>query len=426
MGVAVETDPQAMMSTDAAVHSEPEDSGAPLDAGASSTPHAGGVADAGSAVDSGAMTPVDAGLMVDAGPSLVEVFVMIGKQGRRAISCDDGTTWVNDVAFDDALAVPLRYRCWAGDFVLPDGGTQSTDCDHNGWSSTSLTALDGVLMHTMGWGAPGTFHRSTDGVSWANVFTGANVQGILAGPTRWVSATRSSKVSTDRGLTWANGPEVMLANGTNTIWNVRGGGVGGGTMIVVAQDGQNTDWQISRDEGVTWHRPTLVGGGRVDGCGAASPVFGNGVWVSASWNNTASRMVMCRSTDNGATWSLQQGPNEYIESRVLWTGSTFMAWSNSSLFRSTDGLTWTSTRTMTRRDGALVGGSPNIGAVARNPTTGTFAAVRGGWNVWYQDQRFYRSSDGITWDELPESAARRSHPVTHMVFARVQRSTVCR
>ena len=29
------------------------------------------------------------------------VFVLIGKQGRRAISCDDGRTWRNDVAFDD-------------------------------------------------------------------------------------------------------------------------------------------------------------------------------------------------------------------------------------------------------------------------------------------------------------------------------------
>lgn len=406
------------------------DGGSNVDAGllddAGVTHDAGQADDAGVSVasDAGGLR-VDAGVaMPDAGADLVTAFVSIGKQGRRAISCDDGNTWVNDVAFDDALPVAQRFRCFSGNFALPDGGTNNTDCDHNGWSSTGLSASDGVLMHTMGWGAPGTFHRSTDGVTWSHVFTGANVQGVLAGPTRWVAATRSTRVSSDRGVTWSSGPELMLSSGGNTIWNVRGGAFGDGTALVVAQDGQNTDWQRSRDEGLTWQRPTLVGGGRVDACGVGAPVFGNGVWLVASWNQAQTRMVVCRSTDDGATWALLQGPTDAFESRILWTQAGFIAWSNGRVHRSPDGLTWTSSNSSTRRNGATSGG-PNIGAVAFSQATGTFAAVRGGWQVWYEQQRFYRSTDGVIWDELPESAARRSHPITHLISARVQRSAVC-
>ena len=63
--------------------------------------------DAGIELDAG----LDAG--VDAGPERVAVFIAVGKQGRRIISCDDGLTWKNDVSFDDAWpadAVPITRR----------------------------------------------------------------------------------------------------------------------------------------------------------------------------------------------------------------------------------------------------------------------------------------------------------------------------
>lgn len=398
------------------------DAGEQGDAGVSSTPDAGLIlVDAGLIVDAGS---VDAGDAFDAGSTRVPAFVLVGKQGRRAVSCDDGLTWQNDVSLDDALPENLRFRCFSGDFALPDGGSNNTDCDHNAWSSTSLAVAGEVLLHTMGWGSPGTIWRSTDAVSWSLVHTGPGAQDVLVGPSRVMLASRAGAISSDRGLTWTRSTEIRLTSGTEEIWNVRGGGSGGGSFVVSAQDGQRVDYQVSRDEGATWQRPQLVGGGRIDACGSSHPVYGNGVFVTATWTSAQNRTTFCRSADQGLTWTVVPGPPDYLESRVLFTGSTFIVWSRGRVHRSPDGLTWTSTSTSTRSPTGTMSAGPEIGAVALS-SSGTFAAVLGGWNVWYDRQRFYRSSDGVTWDELPASVHRRSHPVTMMVFTTLPRGGVC-
>ncbi|HEY1088201.1 MAG TPA: hypothetical protein VGE37_10920, partial [Archangium sp.] len=88
-----------------------------------------------------------------------------------------------------------------------------------------------------------------------------------------------------------------------------------------------------------------------------------------------------------------------------------------------DGTSWTSSNTQTRVGSALSGG-PRLGAVAMSDA-GTFVGVKGGWQVWYEQQRFYRSTDGLIWDELPEASAKRSHPITAMTFGTARRSSVC-
>ena len=372
--------------------------------------------DAGIELDAG----LDAG--VDAGPERVAVFIAVGKQGRRIISCDDGLTWKNDVSFDDAWPADERYRCFSGAFTLPDGGAQSTDCDHNAYSSTSLVTFDGGFLQTMGWGAPGTFFRSADGVSWQQVDMGSNVADVMVGANRLIAATRGSKKSDDLGLTWTRNGDIDVNSAGNTIWNVRGGTAGGGVFLVTAADGANLDFQYSSDDGVTWQRPTMQGGGRVDVCGAGHPAFGNGVFVTMTWAAPMNATVICRSNDGAATWSSSSLP-EYVESRPVWTGSEFMAWSGGRMHRSTDGVTWTSTNTRTQLEGVLSGG-PNVGPVAVN-SRGTFVGVKGGWDVWYEKQRFYRSVDGITWDEMPTGAYQQGHPVTAMVSGMAARSTVC-
>lgn len=405
------------------------------DAGPSSGELDAGAGDAGLAIDAGRL--VDAGAPVgdaaipdagvaalDAGAGLREVFVLVGKQGRRALSCDDGRSWRDDVSLDEALPMALRFRCFSGAFALPDGGMANTDCDHNAWSSTSLAFVGDAFIHTMGWGTPGTFWRSTDARSWALVHTGPGSQDLMVGPNRIIVATRAGLASNDRGLTWGPGRELQLANGANDIWNVRGGAYGGGTYVVSAQDGANVDYQVSRDEGATWQRPQLVGGGRIDACGSSHPVYGNGVFVTATWTASANRTTICRSTDQGLTWSVITGPTDYFESRVLFTGAGFVAWSNGKVHRSTDGATWTTSNTVSRSPTGVMGPGPNIGSVAVSPA-GTFVAVRGGWDVWYDRQRFYRSTDGVTWDELPETAYEKGHPVTMIVAGRAPESS-CR
>ncbi len=118
------------------------------------------------------------------------------------------------------------------------------------------------------------------------------------------------------------------------------------------------------------------------------------------------------------------GPTDMPESRLLFTGSGFIIWSNGKVHRSADGVTWTTTNTVTRSPSGMMSGGPNIGAAAMSEN-GTFVAVRGGWDVWYDKQRFYRSRDGVTWDELPDTAYRKWHPVTMISAGFASRSSVC-
>ena len=352
----------------------------------------------------------------------VPVFVAVGKQWRRAISCDDGRTWVNDTSVDDTWPQNERYRCFSP-FTLPDGGMANTDCDHNAYSSTALGYANGVFLQQTGWGAPGRIFRSTNGVDWAQVDMGANATDVMFDENRFIIATRSSRRSDDLGATWQMNGTIDVANGANTIWNIRGGIAGGGVYLVTAQDGTNLDFAYSADRGLTWQRPTMVGGGRVDTCGAGHPAYGNGVFVTVTWNQAMNASIVCRSGDGARTWSSTTLMGEYMESRPLWTGTEFMVWSNGRVHRSSDGITWASANTQTRRNGMTSSG-PNIGAVARS-ANGTFVATRGGWQVWYDQQRFYRSTDGVLWDELGSGTHEQGHPITAIGAGFATRSSVC-
>ncbi len=378
-----------------------------------------GGTDAGEAGGSGGDGGSTGGGSADAG--LVDVFVAVGKQRRRAISCDDGRTWVHDNSVDDAWLEGDRYRCFSGDFTQSDGGVVSTDCDHNEWSVTSLTYAGGVFLHTMGWGTPGSIHRSLDGVAWQEVDTGRTAQAVMYDDGRFVLATRSSRFSDDQGGSWQELPTIAVtAADGGTIWNVRGGGAGGGVFVVTANDGDRRDLRFSDDQGATWQRPALADGGALDPCIPSRPVYGDGVFVGA--REVSGNTTVCRSDDGAQTWTHSQLAAN-VESSLLWTGSEFIMWSAGQVHRSPDGASWTSTATQTRApDGGLSSG-PNPGAVAVAPS-GTFVAVRGGWDVWYEQQRFYRSVDGVVWDRLPPEAFHGGHPVTAIVAGKVP-SGVC-
>jgi hypothetical protein len=65
-----------------------------------------------------------------------------------------------------------------------------------------------------------------------------------------------------------------------------------------------------------------------------------------------------------------------------------------------------------------------IGPVARSPE-GTFVAANDGWMVWYEQQRFYRSEDGVAWETLPADAFVGSHPIYFMAHGRVTPGAGC-
>ncbi len=92
------------------------------------------------------------------------------------------------------------------------------------------------------------------------------------------------------------------------------------------------------------------------------------------------------------------------------TGSEVLVWSRGQVHRSSNGTDWTSEPT-TPSD-------LQLGPVAVSDD-GTFVAVRGGWQVWYENQEFYRSEDGVTWETLDASSYTGSHPIRDIHFGYV-------
>ena len=385
-------------------------------AAAGGSASAGGAASAGGSAGGGSVsgggTAGGAVVVVDAGT--IGLFVAIGHVNRSTISCDDGRTWVANQSDNDGI------RCFTS---APDGG--SSDCDHKYGSGRGIAwSPASGFVGNWGWGDPGVIRKSRDGLTWNVVDRGSNFSSMAVGNDGTLFATsRSGKVSRNAGETWTSaGTADLQANG-QAVWNVRRGGAGGtgaGVFVVVA----DSNTAMVSSDATTWRAPQTY----PSTCGASiqwegGVASGNGVLVILGGDGVA-----CRSTDNGATWTAHQTGGT-IDSRLVWTGTEFVSWGSVSnqrrLIRSPDGMTWTSTATASRRNGVPVaGGGPLIGAVARSPS-GTFVAANGGWQTWYTSQRFFRSTDGVTWDELPMTAFVGSHPIQHIAWGEGARSSAC-
>jgi hypothetical protein len=124
---------------------------------------------------------------------------------------------------------------------------------------------------------------------------------------------------------------------------------------------------------------------------------------------------ICRSDDAGDTWTVHS-PASGFSSNPIWTGAKFMVWSDTALYESSDGASWSS------QDIAPAG--TRIGPVARGKS-GTFVAVKDDWGAWYDQQEFYRSEDGVTWQKLAKSAFTGSHPIKFIEAGVVEASATC-
>ena len=121
----------------------------------------------------------------------------------------------------------------------------------------------------------------------------------------------------------------------------------------------------------------------------------------------------CVSTDGGATFSVADLGRD-VDSALLFAGGRFTAWGGGQLVTSDDGLTWSS------RPVSPAGLA--IGPVAASPE-GSFVAVRGGWNTWYENQEAYRSTDGVSWE--PVAGFPGGHPIVDAAFGYVAPSADC-
>jgi len=338
------------------------------------------------------------------------VFVAQGHAGRTIVSCDDGHTWVANHSDDDSKI------CFTGD----------VDCDHDPGAGRGIAFGQGYFVATFGWGAPGSVRRSKNGVDWENTLEGQNFAGVAFGADTFMLGGGSPLLSKDMAVTWQPGGDVDSVQG-----NVRRSGFAahdGGRFVLALDGSTGNDINVSSDLGVTWKRPTTLPAacaGAMQWSGGIE--YGNGVMLIVGGNGSA-----CRSTDGGDTW-IEASVGGEVDAQLLWTGTEFVTWGRTgdgtvALFRSSDGAAWTTTPTVVRRqndDGTTSESpGPNVGAVGRSDA-GTFVAVRGGWQEWYDLQEFYRSTDGITWDALPSDAYVGSHPIQFIAFGRVDPGVTC-
>ncbi|HET6583364.1 MAG TPA: hypothetical protein VFG69_07950, partial [Nannocystaceae bacterium] len=218
--------------------------------------------------------------------------------------------------------------------------------------------------------------------------------------------------SLDFGAQW-----IELAPSTIDTYTPRGIGyvpAGDGTFVLGGGGSGDGDVVLSADAGDSWWHPDAL----PMPCGeSVRGIHGLGDTIVIARPGGAEAAELCVTEDGGHVWTEVDLGDVYLESRMILADDTFMIWSAGERWSSTDGVQWSSLPT----EPAIT-----IGAVARDDE-GTFVAVRGGWQVWYESQEFYRSADGIAWEVLPPGAFVGSHPVNQIAFGRVDATeSACR
>jgi len=317
-------------------------------------------------------------------PDGVPVFVAQGHMGRTTISCDAGQTWIADRSLDDSV------HCFDG-----------IDCDHHVGSATGIVFGGGAFVATFGWGTEGTIQRSTNGVDWDVVLTGPTFAGTAFGDDVFLAGAPTPQRSIDFGVGWTE-----LAPSPLDAYTPRGIGFVAGTFVLAGGGSGIGDVVLSPDAGDSWWHPDVLPTPCGDG---VRGIVGRDDTFVIERSGGADAPEFCVSVDSGHVWTEVDLGDTYLESRIVRTDDMFLVWSSGTRWSSTDGLRWTPTP---------MEPPITIGAVARDDD-GHFVAVRGGWQVWYADQEFYRSADGVTWEVLASDAFVGSHPINHIAFGRV-------
>jgi len=330
----------------------------------------------------------DASTGEDLPPAGRPAFIAQGHMGRTMLSCDDGHTWVANQSLDDAT------RCFEG-----------IDCDHHEGAGTGLSVSDDTLIvATWGWGTEGRILTSPDGVDWTEVLVGPTFAGSAFGNDTFIAAARVPWRAGATGDDWVELPDSGLDE-----WNARGTGFlphDGGLFIIGGGGAESSDIVLSSNDGDDWWHPDAFPAG----CGTSirGIAYGAGTIVIARGADDGADL--CVSSDGGVQFQaidLEQTPS----GPPMWTGDELVVFSSQMRFTSADGTTWAGE--------AISPAEVRIGAVARSPD-GTYVAHRAGWMVWYEQQRMYRSDDGLTWEILPEGAFVGSHPIRSLRFGYVQ------
>ncbi len=278
------------------------------------------------AADNRAPIPEDIPDAIALAPKMEQpVFAVCSKQGMRIlVSRDDGETWEQTF-----LGTPERE----------DGGW------HGNFAVYGMAYTEGVIGVFSGWGAPGVYIGSDDGVTWGHLNSRSqevgSVWGATAGGGRMLTSAdqwRGLTISRTDFSGWEKVGLRDLLDGGKTHHIICGyGDYGEGTFVAV---GDNQQVFYSNDLGETWAHTTIA---EEAGGGQNGVAFSRGIFV------VAFKEVVARSEDGGATWTLHP---HGLEGRQAWRALSVV-----------NGKFW-----LTARDGE-----------------------RGRW-----------SADGIAWEDLPE------------------------
>lgn len=297
--------------------------------------------------------------------NMKSIFMSSGHGGRTLMSCDDGLSWIND-------------RSDAG----ADAG------DHSASAGRGLDAGGGYFYANFGWGYDGSLRRSQDGINWTVIHNGSWGGGVAYGKDSLFHGTEGGNwyTSINNGTSW-----VKLVVPNFDVYQSFDHPSVSRLNNKIFVSGRNQKVGISYDQGKTW---TLLTSGFLGDTEQRSFAEGNGLIVSLSFNYGTNTGNVSRSLDQGKTWTgFNLGGNW---SSIVFNGSQFMAWSNGKVWRSTDGLNWTSTAI--KIDGQIA--SSFEAATRYNPTTGTYVAILNGWQKENANQKAYRSKDGENWTTL--------------------------
>lgn len=379
---------------------------APLDAPHTDAPGSDG---GGAVSDGGALdAPIADGGPIPSG--MIPVVVAVGRGGRSTISCDDGRTWI-----ENRIETAPTVRCWGqpdnaepqfldAEMTMPN--PDYLECDHHTGSVTGLAFYDGAFFRSIGWGTPGRTQRSVDGVNWTEpdpAFTSTYL-GLVAFDDAMVAMGTPQPYASVDGLGWSE-TAGSLGWDSGHVRSATSSSFGPmGSIVFITDMGI---W-YSEDRGATFHGP------ETPPCDGRTFASGNGVTVFTGGDGT-----MCTTIDGGRTWQTQALGAGFVGNPV-WNGSAFHAWGTADgaavHFVSADGVTWTHTPSTSVRLGI-------VGTTA----TGAFVGINGIWNGGYENQRFFRSDDGDTWETLPTdgSAFTPSHPISHFRAGVVPANAYC-
>ena len=327
------------------------------------------------------------------------VFVAVGNAGRHLRSIDDGRTWIDDASDRGGR---LCTSATPGEMGF---------CFEGANAVRGAVYAEGYFFATYGWSRePGSnsLRRSRDGASWEAALEPGGFGDVAAGLGRVVvsgrSGTRNMLYSDDFGGEWTSVPNGY--EGWGNLRRMKFVSALGGRFIVKG-NGNGFDIAFS-DDGSTFAMAETVPDSCTRKLGLSPGIASVGdrvLLIFATGDN-------CISDDGGAHWRRVDGVGTRLTSlEVVEVEGEVQVWSEGAMHTSADGERWTRT--------PLTGRNVSIGPVARNPRTGTYVAVSSGFLNGYENQAFFRSEDGLSWQRLDDAAAPTGHPIREIVVGAV-------